>query len=86
MTDAAKQKIGFADLHLHTNLSDGSLTPLEVVKLSKRKGLRCISVTDHDTLASYSATKPYADELNHSWNRSFFRLARTRCPHSRLFL
>ncbi|MCR5028706.1 MAG: PHP domain-containing protein [Fibrobacter sp.] len=63
MTDAAKQKIGFADLHLHTNLSDGSLTPLDVVKLSKRKGLRCISVTDHDTLASYSATKPYADEL-----------------------
>ena len=63
MTDALKQKIGFADLHLHTNLSDGSLTPLEVVKLSKRKGLRCISVTDHDTLASYSATKPYADEL-----------------------
>lgn len=59
----AKQKPGFADLHLHTNLSDGSLTPFELVKLSKRRGLRCISVTDHDTLASYAATKPFADEL-----------------------
>ena len=63
MTDLTKKKIGFADLHLHTNLSDGSLSPLELVKLAKRRGLRCISVTDHDTLASYEATKPYADEL-----------------------
>ena len=60
MTDLTKKKIGFADLHLHTNLSDGSLSPLELVKLAKRRGLRCISVTDHDTLASYEATKPYA--------------------------
>ncbi len=63
MTESAKQKSGFADLHLHTNLSDGSLSPFELVKLSKRRGLRCISVTDHDTLASYAATKPFADEL-----------------------
>ena len=64
MTDQDKKKIGFADLHLHTNLSDGSLSPLDLVKLAKRRGLRCISVTDHDTLASYEATKPYAQEFD----------------------
>ena len=63
MNETSRQKAEFADLHLHTNLSDGSLSPLEVVKLCKRRGLRCISVTDHDTLDSYMATKPYADML-----------------------
>jgi 3',5'-nucleoside bisphosphate phosphatase len=58
-----RPKTAFADLHLHTNLSDGSLSPLELVKLCKRRGLKCISVTDHDTLDSYTATKPYADML-----------------------
>lgn len=63
MSEISRQKPHFADLHLHTNLSDGSLSPLEVVKLAKRRGLGCISITDHDTLDSYMATKPYADML-----------------------
>ncbi len=63
MTESSKHRPEFADLHLHTNLSDGALSPLDVVKLAKRRGLRCISVTDHDTLASYAATKPHADNL-----------------------
>lgn len=64
MNEISRQKTGFADLHIHTNLSDGSLSPLEVVRLCKRRGLCCISVTDHDTLDSYMATKPYADMLD----------------------
>lgn len=47
-------KIGFADLHMHTNLSDGELSVEELISLCKRKGLRCISITDHDNLDSYS--------------------------------
>ena len=37
------------DLHLHTNKSDGTLSPSEIVELSFNKGLKIIAITDHDT-------------------------------------
>jgi 3',5'-nucleoside bisphosphate phosphatase len=37
------------DLHLHTTVSDGRLTPTELVQLAASKGLEIISVSDHDT-------------------------------------
>ena len=37
------------DLHLHTTFSDGRLTPTELIKLVRTKGLRVISITDHDS-------------------------------------
>lgn len=40
----------FADLHLHTYYSDGTYSPSELVKLSKKKGLSCIAIADHDTV------------------------------------
>ncbi|MDR0222337.1 MAG: PHP domain-containing protein [Oscillospiraceae bacterium] len=43
-----------ADLHCHTTLSDGSLGIEEVIAQAKRKGLDCLSITDHDTLSSVS--------------------------------
>ena len=43
---------GYADLHMHTKLSDGTLSVDELLMLCKRKGLRCISITDHDNLDS----------------------------------
>lgn len=39
------------DLHLHTTASDGRLTPTELVELTAAKGLRTISISDHDTTA-----------------------------------
>ncbi|MCK9582349.1 MAG: PHP domain-containing protein [Endomicrobiales bacterium] len=39
----------YADLHLHTNHSDGSFSPKEVVKRAKTVGLCAIAITDHDT-------------------------------------
>ncbi|MFC2061264.1 PHP domain-containing protein [Elusimicrobiota bacterium] len=36
------------DLHIHTTYSDGTLTPKEVVKISRSKGLAAIAITDHD--------------------------------------
>ncbi|MCF0216426.1 MAG: PHP domain-containing protein [Fibrobacteraceae bacterium] len=45
---------GYADLHMHTNLSDGTLSVEELLVLCKKKGLRCISITDHDNLDSYN--------------------------------
>jgi predicted metal-dependent phosphoesterase TrpH len=37
------------DLHLHTTFSDGKLTPAELVALCYRRGLRVISISDHDS-------------------------------------
>ena len=40
----------FADLHLHTNFSDGTFTPEELVLHAQKNGLACIALTDHDTV------------------------------------
>lgn len=37
------------DLHVHSNKSDGSLTPAELVRLAAEKGLSAFALTDHDT-------------------------------------
>ncbi|PIE64636.1 MAG: phosphoesterase [Desulfobacterales bacterium] len=39
------------DLHLHSTCSDGTLTPAELVAMAGRKGLKAISITDHDCVA-----------------------------------
>lgn len=40
----------FADLHLHSNFSDGTYTPEEIVAQSKGYGLAVLALTDHDTV------------------------------------
>jgi predicted metal-dependent phosphoesterase TrpH len=40
---------GKIDLHLHTNKSDGRLTPTELVRLAHQGGVRRLALTDHDT-------------------------------------
>jgi predicted metal-dependent phosphoesterase TrpH len=40
----------FADLHLHTQFSDGTFTPEELVLRAQNSGLACIALTDHDTV------------------------------------
>ncbi len=40
----------FADLHLHTNFSDGTFTPEELAAHGKRCELAAMSLTDHDTV------------------------------------
>lgn len=37
------------DLHTHSNKSDGSYTPTELVDYAVTKGLRAVALTDHDT-------------------------------------
>ena len=38
------------DLHVHTTASDGTMSPTEVVRYAKEKGLQTIAITDHDTI------------------------------------
>lgn len=38
------------DLHVHSNASDGSLTPSEVVSQANEAGLSYFALTDHDTV------------------------------------
>ncbi|MBN1465589.1 PHP domain-containing protein [candidate division KSB1 bacterium] len=40
------------DLHIHSTCSDGLLTPAEIISVAQRRGLRAISITDHDTVAA----------------------------------
>ena len=37
------------DLHVHSNASDGTFTPSEIVEYAVKKGLRAVALTDHDT-------------------------------------
>lgn len=46
---------GFADLHVHTQHSDGSLTVEEVLSLARERGMRAIAVSDHDDVGGVEA-------------------------------
>lgn len=39
------------DLHVHSNASDGTFTPTELISEAKRAGLSAFALTDHDTTA-----------------------------------
>src|ERR1051325_11369905 len=40
----------FADLHLHTNFSDGTYTPEELSAHGRRLGFRALALSDYDTV------------------------------------
>ncbi len=50
----------FIDLHVHSNASDGTLSPAEVVSLAISSGLRAIALTDHDTLSGIKEARTAA--------------------------
>lgn len=52
--------MSFIDLHVHSNASDGTLTPTEIVNLAKEKGLTAIALTDHDTMQGVSEAREAA--------------------------
>ena len=41
----------YCDLHIHSNYSDGTFSPTELVQLAEEAGLDAIALTDHNTLA-----------------------------------
>lgn len=53
--------MGYIDLHVHSNASDGTLSPTQVVELAAREGLRAIALTDHDTVAGIREAEEAAE-------------------------
>ena len=42
------------DLHIHTNISDGLLTPKQVIDEAVKNGVSVIAIADHDTIDAYN--------------------------------
>jgi predicted metal-dependent phosphoesterase TrpH len=52
------------DLHIHSSKSsDGDFTPPQIVHLAKEKGLRAISITDHDSVDAYPEALNIGEEI-----------------------
>ena len=49
------------DLHLHTTFSDGTLTPAQIVELCADRGLKVISISDHDSTEGMAEAFETAD-------------------------
>lgn len=45
------------DLHTHSTFSDGTFTPLQLVKYAEEKGLKAFAITDHDTTEGVKEAK-----------------------------
>lgn len=52
------------DLHLHTDTSDGKLSPEELVEYAVKKGLTAIAITDHDTVDGIQKAADYAKKYS----------------------
>ena len=48
------------DLHSHTNESDGTFSPNELVDLAMERGLEALAISDHDTFAGFDQALPVA--------------------------
>lgn len=57
-----KNKTSKADLHIHTNFSDGFSSPEKIVDTAVKKGLDVIAITDHNVLTGAKRTKQYAKD------------------------
>lgn len=53
-----------ADLHMHTNCSDGTMSPQEIVQHAVDCGLSTIAITDHDVIDAYALALAYIQENN----------------------
>jgi 3',5'-nucleoside bisphosphate phosphatase len=72
------------DLHCHSTVSDGTLSPTQLVQRAHEKGVTALALTDHDTTAGYSEAQAAADtsglrlipgiELSVSWQGKTFHI------------
>jgi predicted metal-dependent phosphoesterase TrpH len=48
------------DLHSHTNESDGTCSPEELIQVAAGAGVDTLGITDHDTFKGYDQAVPFA--------------------------
>jgi 3',5'-nucleoside bisphosphate phosphatase len=53
-----------ADLHIHTNASDGKYTSHEIAVMAKDSGMSVISITDHDTTKSLKDASSFCSQMS----------------------
>lgn len=68
------------DLHCHSRVSDGTLSPSELVHRAHAQGVRVLALTDHDDLRGWAEAKRAAEacgielvagvEISASWGKS----------------
>jgi predicted metal-dependent phosphoesterase TrpH len=51
------------DLHTHSNRSDGTDTPAELVEKARAAGLDVVAITDHDSTAGWDEAQATADRV-----------------------
>lgn len=51
------------DLHVHSNRSDGTFSPSQLVDYAMEKGLAAFALTDHDTVDGLEEAVAYAENL-----------------------
>jgi len=51
------------DLHTHSNASDGSFSPAQLMQEAKKRGVSAIALTDHDTLGGIESAEQEAKVL-----------------------
>lgn len=56
--------MGFIDLHVHSDVSDGTLSPAQVVAYAASKGLDAMALTDHDTVDGVEEARKAAEGLS----------------------
>lgn len=59
-----KDRLIMIDLHVHSNISDGSDKPIEIIRKAKEKGLKAVALTDHDNVAGLEEASNEAKKLN----------------------
>ncbi len=50
------------DLHMHTNCSDGRLSPCQVIDMAAKAGIPIISITDHDNVHAFAEAVKYGNQ------------------------
>ena len=69
------------DLHCHTTVSDGTLTPLELLDLAAQRDLDMLSITDHDSVDCYQQIKTSNHRLTVIAGIEFSTTWRNRAVH-----
>lgn len=52
------------DLHVHSDISDGSCTPKELIELAAHENIKAVALTDHDSIEGIGEASKAAKENN----------------------